>query len=486
MSFRFKVLISILLLISVAFGVSGYFLINHTYHMSLNREIQSITNENQLISTALDREIIDLLVQESFEHDSVVKTVGQSVSNDLRGTNIRFALLNNKSELLFSSFYSLYLQNSPRPFPDSIFADLKGGNKSYAISDLGGNRHEMYCASSFTLNYEDYHLLSVRDITGVFTERNQSLVYFRGMAAIVIAASAMIIFLLTYFLTRPIARLDRQTSLMASGNYSTRANIRSSDEMGQLALRFNQMADAIEHTMESLVEEGKRKEEFVANFTHELKTPLTSMIGFADRIRSSRMSEKDTIMAANYIFTEGMRLETMSMKLFDLLLLAKDDIKKRRIYLPDFLSSISQSVSPMMEKADVSLLVHVHNGYIAGDADLLKTVFINLIDNAIKASKAGQSIEITSAVQDDYTIINIRDCGKGIPEEDIKKITEPFYMVDKSRSRESGGTGLGLSLAFTILQKHGATMHIKSVLLKGTTISIGFLNEPLHDTEAQQ
>lgn len=191
-------------------------------------------------------------------------------------------------------------------------------------------------------------------------------------------------------------------------------------------------------------------------------------------LRMPEIDEETRKMAAEYIFNEGMRLETMSMKLFELFLLGEEHIKLQPICIQPLLEEVRISVEPKLKNQKLSLHIDCPPIKINGEYELIKTVLINLIDNARKASEDGKLIEIKGIVIRDKIRIVICDHGHGIAPEEVDKITEAFYMVDKSRTRKEGGAGLGLALVSKIVNLHKGTMKIQSRLNKGTRCILEF------------
>lgn len=177
-------------------------------------------------------------------------------------------------------------------------------------------------------------------------------------------------------------------------------------------------------------------------------------------------------MAANYIFEEGKRMEALSLKLLDIIVLKKQEFNKRRIHAADLLESVQGVVQPLLEEKQLDLVLSVQDGIITVEPDLIKTVCINVIDNAIKAMDNEGQILLSGENTADGYCIRIQDSGRGIPKEDLSKITEAFYMVDKSRSRARGGAGLGLALCSDIINLHQGELRFESELGVGTTVSI--------------
>jgi signal transduction histidine kinase len=249
-------------------------------------------------------------------------------------------------------------------------------------------------------------------------------------------------------------------------------NIQSGDEIGKLSKDFNKMAVKIEQMVEELKEASIRQEDFIGSFAHELKTPLTSMIGYADMLRSKKMDQEQIVTSANYIFEEGKRLESLSMKLMDLIVLKKADFKMKYVPARDFLYDIHGVMQPIMGKENIELQTVCEDAFLQVDPDLMKTVCINLLDNARKSMDRGGRILFSGEWEDENYTLSVQDTGKGMEHSELSKITEAFYMVDKSRARAQGGAGLGLAICSEIIKLHDADMVFESSPGNGTRVTI--------------
>ena len=240
------------------------------------------------------------------------------------------------------------------------------------------------------------------------------------------------------------------------------------DELGQLTENFNHMAGALEENIERLEEEIQAREDFVAAFAHELKTPLTSIIGYADMLRSRKLDEEKSLMSANYIYTEGKRLEAMSFRLLDIMVTKRSSVEFGRVSVGSMFAYLKEMFGT---DADMEFVYIFEDAIILAEGNLIKTVLVNLIDNACKASEAGSRIEVSGERTRQGYRFSVRDYGVGIPEEEQRKITKAFYMVDKSRARSKNGAGLGLALCVEILRLHKSELKIESVPKEGSCIS---------------
>ncbi len=228
----------------------------------------------------------------------------------------------------------------------------------------------------------------------------------------------------------------------------------------------------LEAENKNLEDAADRREEFIASFAHELKTPLTAIIGYADMIRSMDMTPKNRFTAAGYIFSEGKRLEALSLKLMDIIVAGKQGVELKRFDAPYFIREVAAVTVPSLAADGMSLEMRWEPGEVEVEPDLFKTLMINLIDNARKASRKGQTVEFYGKNEDGGYAFYVKDHGRGMRKDDISKITEPFYMIDKSRSRSQNGAGLGLALCHRIADLHGTDLQYESVETQGTTVRI--------------
>lgn len=261
--------------------------------------------------------------------------------------------------------------------------------------------------------------------------------------------------------------------MVAGGNFSERVEIVSDDEIGLLSGNFNNMATVVDDKINQLEKISADKQRSIDNLAHELRTPLTSIIGYADFLRTTKYDEETFIDSLSYIYEEGKRLEKLAFKLMDLIFVRKEDLHEEN--LKELLIEIRNSFIPKLEEKNINLEISTENLNFLMDKDFIKILITNLVDNAIKASKIGDKIYISAYKNSESRIIlEVKDMGVGIPKEDIPKVFEPFFMVDKSRSRANSGVGLGLSLCAEIAKIHDADIQIESELGEGTTIKLLF------------
>ena len=183
-------------------------------------------------------------------------------------------------------------------------------------------------------------------------------------------------------------------------------------------------------------------------------------------LRSRKLDEEKSLLSANYIYTEGKRLETMSLRLLDIIVTKKEGIRAQKVQAEVFFEYLRSMFLP---NGDMEFVFSYDEGVMWADVSLIQTVLVNLIDNACKASETGGRIEVKGYAGQAGYRFTVRDFGIGIPGEELSKITQAFYMVDKSRSRSRNGAGLGLALCTEILALHGSQLEIESTPGEGTT-----------------
>lgn len=210
----------------------------------------------------------------------------------------------------------------------------------------------------------------------------------------------------------------------------------------------------------------------MGSFAHELKTPMTSIIGYADLLRSQSLDEQEAQEAANYIFSEGKRLEALSIKLLDLLMVKHQPPTLKATRMATVIESLASHLQPVYQQSGITLQCRCQDGLCCLDPDLFRSVLVNLLDNARKALPDGGNIYVLGDQTQDGYRVRVLDNGRGMPEEATRHLTEAFYRVDKARSRAQGGAGLGLTLCSRIIELHKGTISFASREGNGTCVTI--------------
>jgi signal transduction histidine kinase len=446
------------LVISIALLLSGYLLIAYSHESAINRETDRAVNQYQYDKFTVQA---GLIAYADSLREGIPESILRRLASDLNGLTAFFA---QDRTLLYSEL-------PPRTsFP--ILNDVSDNSHAYRFQTVDGESYIMVCGK-LTQNNVTLYLLAATDISGVVAQKEQMTQSFVKVYFITLSLSIAVILILSALITRPIKKMNKAAAEIAQGRYSERLSISSGDEIGDLSKNFNMMADAVEDKIYALSENERKKEDFVANFAHELKTPLTSIIGYADMLYQKTLTAKQVKDAAWYILSEGLRLETLSLKLMDLIVLNRQDFTLEKMRAEEVLSSIADSLKPVFEEKKVSFHLKACPAYIMVEYDLFKTLLLNLLDNAMKAG-CGR-IEVVGEPNGSLYSVSVTDNGRGIPATELNKISEAFYMVDKSRSRKQHGAGLGLSLAAKIAEIHGSSLKFNSGEGVGTIVKIDLM-----------
>jgi signal transduction histidine kinase len=466
MKLTWKLFFSTLLITVLVFGAGGFVLITLTFNAALEREQTSAIEEARLLRHTFQTSMSSLREWRVVPVQALATSIVSRFSSD----QLQLRVTGGDLEPVLSSTAtstSPALADLPR-----LSGQAEPGAIAHSIVKRDGSYY-FQTSQRVELLGVMVSIETSRDISAVFEERAEFFGIYQWLMFGMAAVNGVLVFALARWTTAPIRRLSKATRSIAKGQYSERVPVRSNDELGALTQDFNQMAASLARTVSELELSAAREHDFVANFAHELKTPLTSIIGYADLLRSQRLSKGDAQIATSYIFSEGRRLESLSMKLLDLIVMQRKDFEMRSVGLRALLQSVEIVVFPLVHDKGIELSIQAVSTTVLCEPDLIKTLLLNLIDNACKATPWGGHIRVEgSRLSEQRYRVVVEDDGMGIPKGDLPRITEAFYRADKSRSRAEGGAGLGLALCNEICALHSGTMAITSNEGAGTRVSI--------------
>lgn len=459
MKFSLKLLLWSIIVMAMSLGFGGFYFVNYVFETSIEREVGQALDENSILRFAFETAALNVPAKYDVLQDSSIEQIAVNLEAGGMNTGRMLRISDEEKEVLYAS--------DGFDADEELLAITDETTKTYQVISLN---EQYYVQTGSTVKALDrvLYLETLRDVTEVFNERALGFTVYRRVMVLMLVLGTVIMHLIASWLTKPIRLLTKATKQMAAGDYEYRARKMSNDELGQLTLDFNQMAEALEENVRKLEDELQAREDFMAAFAHELKTPLTSIIGYADILRSRKLDEEKSFLSANYIYTEGKRLEAMSIRLLDIMV--------ARHGTPEFQSVSAESLFLYLKdmfktNEEMDFVYSYEKHTVLVEKDLIITVLINLLDNAVKASEPGSRIEIFGKVEEDGYRFGVKDYGVGIPAEEVQKITQAFYMVDKSRSRSKNGAGLGLALCAEILTLHESKLYIESMPGQGTTMS---------------
>ena len=334
-------------------------------------------------------------------------------------------------------------------------------------TEINGERHIVISASVCNGEYE---LVFGKNISSVDDEFKSLMITYVITALGVSTVLSLCLYFILKKLSTPLERLRETTETIESGDFAVRAVEQGNDEFTLLAKSFNSMLDKINEQFDTLETDAKRKQMLVDNMAHELRTPLTSIHGYAEFLEKAATTEEKRIIAAKYIMSESERLQKISEILLDSAYIRGNETEKTETDIASILSDISERLKFKANDRKAEIILDTEKTIVSGNETLLSMLFYNLTENAIKACTDGG--KITLSCRDGKAVIE--DNGKGMTEEQLLHITEPFYRTDKSRSRAEGGAGLGLALCKQIADSHNASINFTSVYGKGTKVIIDF------------
>ena len=471
MRFSAKLFLCTMLILTAALALAEYYTVSTSLTNAVGHQVESGLQQHQLVKYAIQSGILAASRSDSVDE----ATLGDIALQTAEAMSVELSLSRSDGTALYSN--TAWAWEGEAQDEGVIRYQIQPGTSG----DGKGGGEWLVVDSVFDQNGYTLELTTVQDVSGVFSEADQLRQRCQTVFLAATLAGSLLMLLLSWLLTRPIQRLERASQAFARGDFTRRIPSRSRDEIGDLTRTYNWMADTIEGKIEELELAVRQREEFVANFAHELKTPMTSIIGYADTIYQKKLTAAQIHEAAGYILNEGMRLEALSFKLLELITLERQDFLLEEMELRDLLRDVEETAFPAALKRRVKLSVSGQPGYARVEYDLFKTLLLNLLDNAFKSG--GGRVQLTGRVEGERYLIRISDDGRGIPADQLRRITEAFYMVDKSRSRKEHGAGLGLALCARIAAIHGTKLEYDTAEGCGTTVQIALKLCPPEEEE---
>lgn len=411
MKFRYKVLITNLILLSVSLGLVGYLMIHKNFELAKETQISNAVIQNNLVQSSVEYEVLQALNREE-SVKGALPDIGAQVSSGMRAENVTF--------FIYYGDKLVYNETEENANLKKVWeAQQEDGNKNYAIFEEDGHYY-IYVTAASKVGDENLCIISRSDVSDAYALRDREIRYFRLILFVCLMIESLLIYVISRYLTRPLEQLNRVAEEITDGSYETRITVKSQDEVGLLAL--------------------------------------------------------------SYIFSEGRRLERMSVKLFDLIYLREHEMEKEAVQVENVSSEVLKVVTPSFAAKGLVLKENIEPAVLYGNKELLVTALVNLLDNARKASKEHGVIEFSGKrIKEEenpfYYELSVKDYGIGMTKEETERICDEFYMADKSRARQEGGAGIGMSLVALILEHHQAELIVESEPKKGTKMRICFRKE---------
>ncbi|NRT86570.1 sensor histidine kinase [Clostridium beijerinckii] len=470
-----KIYLFSLLLLVFTLNIAGFILIQKLHNDLLEKEVDKCLAEQKFASSQLS--VNSMYMQKIYSSNTydINILIGTLMDEYNKAANSGaeqhgdVEILDSRNNILFSDM------KFPFSNEKDELEDLLPGKTNYIIRTVDGKQ---YLYASSLVNVYDYPIKVhyAKDISNIYSEKINQYALFMKLDILICSLFAIFMFFISKLITKPINTLIASTQKISLGQYSERVKIKSRDEFSVLSNNFNLMAQTIEEKINELETSNIEKETFINNLTHELKTPLTSIIGYANLIRTSKYSEEVFVEASDYIYKEGKRLEKMAFKMMDLIYAKTQEIKLIPEKIFNVIDEVRRLISVKLKDKNIDLIIEGNDCVLDIDKDLIAMALTNLVENAIKASKNNSKIYIKICIIQNKTYISVVDSGLGIAKEHLDKLWQPFYVVDKARSRKNNGAGIGLSICKKIAEVHNADIKISSDLGIGTEVTLIFNN----------
>ena len=429
-----------LLLLSIGTGI----IIQQSFTSAVNTEKDRALTEAAIIASAIYQRAKDLDIQplrdEMAKQEAFYKAQGVTLS------------MLKDGRTLWGETFSL-----PEILPEE-------GARRYLLQDKKLTIAQRL-SDSLTLMYE-------RDLGGLYGNRDKLL---SQALALCLAGSLLIlisVFIITRVIMQPIDKLQEAAGKIASGDYTVSLPTRGQDETAELARQFEKMVEAVKSREEELKEQAERKQLFIDSLAHEMRTPLTVVIGYARYLQSVDADEEAQQKALGYIAGEAKRLKNLEETLMSLTRMNHDGAELSPVDIPQLLHEAAGQARPLYADKGVTLLVQAEEGVWQGDEALFLLITGNLLQNALTASSAGSTVTLYGTPGR----LSVTDFGIGMTQEQLDRACDPFYKADKARTRKAGGAGLGLTLVKQASALLGARLSLSSRPNEGTTASLIFDN----------
>lgn len=283
--------------------------------------------------------------------------------------------------------------------------------------------------------------------------------------------------ILFFNLTKRLRRVTESVKEFEKGDYRNKIMVKSTDEVGQLTSAFNKMAGTIEGNIEELKQNDSLRRELIANISHDLRSPLTSIQGYIETIlmKDTTIEPKQRTEFLETILGNVKNLNNLIGELFEL---SKLDAKQSKPVVEPFsiaelLQDIVLKFQPQAEKEEINIITKIPKTlpFVIGDISMIDRVLSNLLDNAIRYTGKGGKVTIDLKTTADTVELQVSDSGEGIPKDDLPYVFDRFYRVEKSRTKIGGGSGLGLAIVKKMVEAHESNINVVSEVNKGTSFS---------------
>lgn len=445
MKLQKKLTVIFMILLTLALGICGGITLYQTRKFSIETMITSYEKQLEAVSYSFSQfssrqefEGMSDVVQQAFLKFEFEKCCGDG-----------YGLVKEKDTVVNLTDYDILLP--------------QGMGEEHLVQTVG--QKQILIIKRKLVQPQGYDIFSIHDITEAYSAVQRQLVLYLVVYGIVLLGVMVLTVLVLKKALGPLEQLKTAAIQFSGGDLETRVKVKKHDEIGELGAAFNHMAGQIETQIEDL-------KLLLGALTHEIKTPMTSIIGYSDSLLHVDLSETQKIQALQYIYREGKRLELLSGKMMSLLgVYENETIEFEWISVEELFAQVEAIEQEYLNAHQMVLRTKWEPGLkVRGDVELLKCLLGNFIQNSVRASGSNTVIWLRGTGRG----LEVIDHGCGIEKEEIGNITKAFYRVDKSRARKDGGAGLGLAICSRIATLHHAVIQIHSQVGCGTRIEVVF------------
>lgn len=463
MKFSTKLLSLYMVIYLVVITVVGITVTENSYQLLRQQEIKRSMSEEQNIYS----NVLLYLLNDNPSSDSL-SSYGLSIVELFSGNNSYLEVFDQELNLIASNSPAVWNQQREEL---QVAAD---GEVSIILRHDEQGNYYLFISNLIEARQQKLVLCMVKDINYIEVQRREEYQFFMLAGLLGLLASSLFVAAFGYWLLRPVRELDKAAQNIAAGNYDQRVSVNSNDEIGSLAQQFNRMADEIEGRIQQLQLESVRQQRFIDNLTHESRTPLTSIIGYAELLQKVDYDPALFQKGLNYIHSEGKRMLNLNNMLLDLTFYREKNFELLPQPVLPICREVQEIITVRAAERNITIEVQGDDFVLPLDSDLMKSLLLNLVDNALKASNDNSRIIIGTVLNEDARVLYVQDFGRGMEAKELEKIKEPFYRVDKARSRKDGGVGLGVAICNQIAHTLQGRLDYESEPNKGTTAKIYF------------
>lgn len=456
-----KIFLCTLALVMLGVGMISILLLENSYLLAMNQKKQSVYSEHEFLITNFKSMIITERLKQNaiaLEQEQIEKFMEETMKEN---TTSGVFFLNEEMKQVYA--------NRDEEIPQQLL-DMVKKEKDTCMQRKEG---KMYTASLERMEGKTYYFITDQDISSVKKIHEDMLGRIQVISMACAVGIAVILLIVVKLLMLPLQKINEGTRAIALGEYEKRIPEKGRDELSELAHNMNRMAEAVEKNVKALEDVAENRKQFIDNLAHEMKTPLTSILGFSDLLLIKKnVSDENRTEYVGIIKEEASRMRVLSGKLMELITVGEANIEWKREEMKQLFEEIESSLKVVAYNQKMDLSCEAEEGRMVIDKELFKSLLYNLVDNAIKASREGGKIQVCGYFEEQEFVVIVEDEGVGIPKDELEKIIEAFYMVDKVRGRARGGAGLGLALCTEIVQLHRGTMKFDSEQNHGTRVTI--------------